>query len=61
MIAPKYLGDGVYASFDGFHIVLHANSHPNPVIYLDDIVQKNLVAYIEKVKTLSDPSNEPTP
>lgn len=27
---PVYLGDAVYASFDGFHIWLHLNSHLSP-------------------------------
>lgn len=25
----KYLGDGVYARFDGFHVLLRKNSHLN--------------------------------
>ena len=27
--APEYLGDAVYALFDGFHVVLRLNSHNN--------------------------------
>ena len=36
----KYLGDGVYAQFDGYGIMLHANSHDNPTdkIYLEPSV-----------------------
>lgn len=26
-IEPRYLGDGVYASFDGYHIRLHVGDH----------------------------------
>jgi hypothetical protein len=26
---PEYLGDGVYAVFDGWHIWLRLNSHDN--------------------------------
>lgn len=39
----KYLGDGVYAKFDGHGIWLHANNHENPTdkIYLEpEIVSK---------------------
>jgi len=25
----RYLGDGVYAKFDGFHVLLRKNSHEN--------------------------------
>jgi hypothetical protein len=45
-----YLGDGVYASFDGYHIALAVNHHENVVIYLDSSVQDDLVRYIEKIK-----------
>lgn len=27
---PVYLGDGVYATSDGYHIFLHAYAHDNP-------------------------------
>ena len=27
---PRYLGDGVYASFDGYHIWLVTGSHDKP-------------------------------
>jgi len=39
-----YLGDGVYSRFDGYGIILHANSHdvPTDVIYLDPEVLKAL-------------------
>jgi len=28
-VEPTYLGDGVYASFDGYHIWLHLGAHNN--------------------------------
>lgn len=36
----RYLGDGVYAMYDGDGIWLHANDHANPTdkIYLDSEV-----------------------
>jgi len=46
----QYLGDGVYASFDGFHILLAANHHENVVIALDPDVMEKLKQYAEKLK-----------
>jgi len=40
-----YLGDGVYASFDGYQIWLAANHHENVVIALEPAVLKRLVGY----------------
>lgn len=39
-----YLGDGVYAVFDGYGIELRANSHDKPtdVIYLEPLVLEAL-------------------
>jgi hypothetical protein len=46
-----YLGDGVYADFDGYHIVLKANDNQNPTdtIYLDPAVLRALSNYIERL------------
>jgi hypothetical protein len=40
----EYLGDGVYALFDGFGIWLHANDHENPTdrVYLEPEVLEAL-------------------
>lgn len=49
---PKdYLGDGVYALFDGYGIWLHANDHENPTdkIYLEPEVFKALIRFDERV------------
>ncbi|MDY0200612.1 MAG: hypothetical protein RBR40_06455 [Tenuifilaceae bacterium] len=46
----RYLGDGVYASFDGYQIWLAANDHRNKVIALEPEVYQALVAYAEKLK-----------
>ena len=48
----RYLGDGVYASYDGYHINLAVNHHTNHVVALDSSVMENLKKYekdIEKV------------
>ena len=31
-VNPTYLGDAVYASFDGYNICLHLESHTKPVL-----------------------------
>lgn len=45
----RYLGDGVYASFDGWHIWLAANNHENKVVALEDQVLDNFMRYVESV------------
>lgn len=47
-----YLGDGVYASFDGFQIWLAANHHENKVVALDPNVVVMLMRYVERVYDL---------
>jgi hypothetical protein len=48
-----YLGDGVYLTGDGFHLILSAGSHKpsewEQVVYLDSVVQKNLYCYLQSV------------
>jgi hypothetical protein len=43
-----YLGDGVYAEFDGFGIVLMANVPTTDVIYLEPEVLDALVRFYER-------------
>jgi hypothetical protein len=45
-----YLGDGVYASFDGYQIWLAVNHHENNVVALDPDVFAQLCKYVEKIK-----------
>jgi hypothetical protein len=47
-----HLGDGVYASFDGYQIWLAANHHENKVIALEPEVLVRLIAYAERVGIL---------
>ena len=46
-----YLGDAVYASFDGYHIKLRTTDgiSTTNVIFLDPEVQVNLVKLIERI------------
>jgi hypothetical protein len=45
-----YLGDGVYASFDGYQIWLAVNHHENNVVALEPSVVTHLIQYIESLK-----------
>jgi len=48
-----YLGDGVYAIFDGYGIWLHANDHANPTdrVYLEPSVLAALNRFSEQCNT----------
>lgn len=45
----EYLGDGVYASYDGFNIWLAVNNHENKVIALEPEVFDELCQYVERI------------
>jgi len=46
-----YLGDGVYVSYDGYHIVLTTSTggEPDNTIYLDHYVSTQLVEYMKRL------------
>lgn len=45
-----YLGDGVYADFDGFHVVLTVDNgvETTNTVYLEDTVINGLLRFLEK-------------
>jgi len=45
-----YLGDGVYASTDGYQIWLAVNHHQNKVLALEPSVLARLFQYAESLK-----------
>lgn len=45
----QYLGDGVYASFDGYHIWLAVNHHENKVIAIEPSVLQSLIDYAKSI------------
>ena len=45
----EYLGDAVYASFDGYHIWLAVNHHDNKVVALEPSVFASLVRYEKRL------------
>lgn len=49
-----YLGDGLYADYDGWQIVLSANDrnsgHPTARVYLEPLVIVAFLRYIERIK-----------
>lgn len=46
---PAHIGDGVYVSFDGFHINIAVNHHTNHVVALEDTVMQALMRYGREV------------
>ena len=48
----KYLGDGVYAQTDGYHIILTTENgiSISNTIYLDENVTSELLKYLENIK-----------
>lgn len=49
MIKPTYLGDGVYASFDGYNINLAVNDHTNHVVALEPEVMEKLINFRNEI------------
>jgi hypothetical protein len=52
---PTYLGDGLYAEFDGFQVKLYASNgvtHTN-VVYLEPGVLQSFLTWIAQVKALA--------
>ena len=45
-----YLGDGVYASHDGYQIWLAVNHHENIVVALEPAVLARLLDYVKRLK-----------
>lgn len=45
----RSLGDGVYASFDGYHIWLAVNDHANNVVALEPAVMEALNQYAREL------------
>ena len=46
----KYLGDGLYVSYDGFQVAIAVNDHRNKVAYLDPNVMAAMVDYIKTMQ-----------
>jgi predicted component of type VI protein secretion system len=55
----EYLGDGVYAIYDGYGIWLHANDLENPTdrVYLEPKVFNALKKFEKRISEVSDKIN----
>lgn len=52
----RYLGDGVYASFDGYQVWLHVNHHEaHPCVALEPAVIDAINRYFRDVTRPSEP------
>ena len=47
-----YIGDGVYASFDGYAVVLAVNHHDNKVVVIKPEVWANLVRFVDNLSEI---------
>ena len=58
-----YLGDGLYATYDGYQICLMANSHTSPtdMVYLDPHVYASLLRFVEQFNSEQNESDSETP
>lgn len=56
-----YLGDSVYVSNDGFHIIIETNNGDGPknIVYLYDSVFLQLMAYGKKVFGMEQKNETP--
>ena len=48
---PRHLGDGVNASYDGYHINIAVNHHNNHVVALDPSVMRLLFEFAREVSS----------
>lgn len=56
----EYLGDGVYASFDGYQIWLAVNHHDNHVVALEPAVMNALVRYRDRIMAEAEAAKQKT-
>ncbi len=54
--AEVYLGDAVFASFDGYQIWLRTGDGNDQRIALEPGVYESLVAYVDRLKKLYEPT-----
>lgn len=55
----EYMGDGVYAEFDGYSINIRVNDHRSPVVVvLEPQVFENLVNFYERCKSIAKEAKE---
>ena len=58
----EYLGDGVYASFDGYHVWLDTRAQePINRIGLEPTVLRAFQEYISRIEKATDPQIEDVP
>ncbi len=54
----RYLGDGVYASCDGYHIILDLRAQGSDRIALEPEVMDRLLKYRDDLKALTEQRRE---
>jgi hypothetical protein len=66
MAMPKleeYLGDGLYAEYDGYQVALKANSreHPSDTVYLEPYTLERFVKFVEKINKAEHAESDDEP
>lgn len=56
----EYLGDGLYADFDGYQIILAANNgiRDTNVVYLEPVVLNRFYKYVELIEQIKKSHQE---
>jgi len=49
---PEHVGDGVYVSFDGWHVNVAVNDHRNHAVAFDPYALRGLIEYARRVGAL---------
>lgn len=47
---PRYLGDGVYVSYDGYHVNIAVNDHNNHAVSLDPGVLQSFLKFSNEIQ-----------
>lgn len=60
--SKTYLGDSVYAAFDGYNLVLTTENGewPSNTIYLEPVVFEALKRYVQRIREVADYGSEKT-
>jgi len=52
LLAPSYLGDGVYVHDEGHGLNIAVNRHENKVVFLEPSILNSLVEYAQRAKMI---------
>ena len=59
-VKSLYIGDGVYASFDGYAVWLALDDHNNDVVALEPRVWANLARFVSTIPNMVEEEDDDT-